>query len=168
MIRKVIPLILIAVLAKEVPLQTAVFDTETPEVRVTYHSESFISETPMPTPVITPTTPPVSARVASKQPVPTVTPTPTLEPTQEADSPQNGKYVEGFGYVEYSGPNQGETVDSGGDINKMVGYMGDEPKRMPKPTPEETYIPRNGDKEIDFQTGAERVHVEGQGFVPED
>ena len=32
-------------------------------------------------------------------------------------------YVEGFGYVKDSGPAQGKTVHSDGDINKMVGTM---------------------------------------------
>ncbi|OQB12895.1 MAG: hypothetical protein BWY15_02044 [Firmicutes bacterium ADurb.Bin193] len=160
MIRKVIPLVLIAILSTEVLPQTTVLNTETPEARVTYYTEA-----PVPTPVITPTVPPVSACVASKQLAPTVTALPAPGPTQEPDSVPKGKYVEGFGYVEYSGPNHCEIVDSGGDINKMVGYMGDEPERTPEPASEEEYIPKNGDKEIDFQTGEERVYVEGQGFV---
>ena len=35
-------------------------------------------------------------------------------------------YVEGFGYVKDSGPAQGKTVHSDGDINKMVGTMDQE------------------------------------------
>ena len=45
--------------------------------------------------------------------------TATTQPTSEG----NLVYVEGFGYVEDSGPAQGKTVCSDGDINKMVGTM---------------------------------------------
>ena len=41
----------------------------------------------------------------------------------DANPPQSKVYVEGFGYVEDSGPVQGKTVHSDGDINKMVGTM---------------------------------------------
>ena len=145
MLRKVIPLIVVILILNEIPLQPEVVDAETLEVEVVYQSENLISELPKPTPIITPTAPPVSARVASKQPAPTVTPTLAPKSTQEPDSPSKGKYVEGFGYVEYSGPNHGEVVDSGGDINKMVGYMGDEPERAQKPKKEdvEIYFPKD-------------------------
>ena len=43
----------------------------------------------------------------------------TTQPTSKG----NLVYVEGFGYVEDSGPAQGITVHSDGDINKMVGTM---------------------------------------------
>lgn len=132
-------------ISKELPLQPAVFGTEIFEMKVTYQSENLISEMPVQTPVITPTAPPVSACVASKKPAPTVMPIPAPEPTQKPDSSPKGKYVEGFGYVEYSGPNHGEIVDSDGDINKMVGYMGDEPERTKKPKKEdlEIYFPKD-------------------------
>ena len=45
--------------------------------------------------------------------------TATTQPTSKG----NLVYVEGFGYVEDSGPAQGITVHSDGDINKMVGTM---------------------------------------------
>ena len=165
MIRKIIPLIVVMIISNEIPLQPEVFKTEIFE---TYQNESVILETPVPTPVITPTVAPGSARFGSTQANPTVTPTPAPRPTQEPYSPPKGKYVEGFGYVEYSGPNQCEVVDSDGDINKMVGYMGDAPERAPVPAHKEEYIPKNGDKEIDFQTGEVKIYVEGQGFVPAD
>ena len=41
----------------------------------------------------------------------------------DSNSPQGKAYVEGFGCVEDSGPAQGKTVHSDGDINKMVGTM---------------------------------------------
>ena len=43
----------------------------------------------------------------------------TTQPTSKG----NLVYVEGFGYVEDSGPAQGITVHSDGDVNKMVGTM---------------------------------------------
>ena len=43
----------------------------------------------------------------------------TTQPTSKG----NLVYVEGFGYVEDSGPAQSKTVHSDGDINKMVGTM---------------------------------------------
>lgn len=54
-------------------------------------------------------------------------------------------------------------VDSKGDVSKIVGYMGDEPE--PTPTPEEVYIPKNGDREINIYTGETKIYVEGQGFI---
>ncbi len=52
------------------------------------------------------------------------------EPAKQDPTPQNGStnskgqiYVDGFGYVDVGGPNQGKIVDSEGDINKMVGSM---------------------------------------------
>ncbi len=145
MLRKVISLIVVILISKEIPLQPEVFDTETSEAEVVYQSENLISESPKSAPIIAPTVAPVSARVASKQPAPTITPTPAPKSTQEPDSPPKGKYVEGFGYVEYSGPNQCEVVDSNGDINKIVGYMGDEPECTKKPKKEdvEIYFPKD-------------------------
>ena len=43
--------------------------------------------------------------------------------TTQSTSEGSLEYVEGFGYVEDSGPAQGKTVHSDGDINKMVGTM---------------------------------------------
>jgi len=53
------------------------------------------------------------------------------ESVKQTQTPKNGTkqsngnkvYVEGFGYVEDSGPAQSITVHSDGDINKMVGTM---------------------------------------------
>lgn len=53
------------------------------------------------------------------------------ESAKQTQTPKNGTkqpngnkvYVEGFGYVEDSGPAQGKVVHSDGDINKMVGTM---------------------------------------------
>lgn len=48
----------------------------------------------------------------------------TPPPVNESSETANGKiYVEGFGYIEIGGPNQGKIVDSDGDINKQVGSM---------------------------------------------
>ena len=92
MLRKVIPIVRIAVLLRKIQLQPAVFETKIPVVEVTYHNKISASETPMPIPVITPTAAcvgPYRLNTTYAPPTPTVTPTPAPKPTQKPDSPHH-------------------------------------------------------------------------------
>ena len=160
LIKKLLPVTLIAVFGSTAQLQPVNFDEYLPEVGTELQDTAKAA----PQPTITPTPSPISTPAAMKQPKPSHPPTPKPKPPKESeDAPPGYIYVNGFGYVKTGGPNQVIPVDSKGDVSKIVGYMGDEPE--PTPTPEEVYIPKNGDREINIYTGETKIYVEGQGFI---